>query len=249
MGRTGIGVAVIEFGDGARTDGLAKGAETAGAFRNSHRQDRFITFTQLGALGDVAQAVEIHIGTAVDGYQALIADAFPLHVALKSGDAQCTGRFGNGAGIVEDILDRGTDLIGVDQDHLIHALSGDAERLFTDLPHRDTIGEYAHLIQQHPLVALHGALQGRRVFRFHADDLDLGIEGLDETRHSGDQTAAAHRHEDGVQRCLVLTQDLHGHRPLSGNDLRIIVRMDEDHALFFGQGDCPPIGIIVGIAM
>ena len=45
---------------------LAKPQEGAGRFRNLDRQQRLALRAEVGALGHVAQAVEVHVGAAVD---------------------------------------------------------------------------------------------------------------------------------------------------------------------------------------
>lgn len=62
-------VAVVEFGDLALADGFAERLEAAGLLGDGHGDDRFAAFTQFGALGDVAQAVEVDVGTGVDGHK------------------------------------------------------------------------------------------------------------------------------------------------------------------------------------
>jgi hypothetical protein len=64
-------VAVVEFGDLALADGLAERLEAARPLGNGHGDDRFALLAQLGALGHVAQAVEVDVGAGVDGHQGL----------------------------------------------------------------------------------------------------------------------------------------------------------------------------------
>jgi hypothetical protein len=64
-----------------------------GSLGDGHRQQGLALLADLGALGHVAQAVEIDVGAAVDGHQAGIADAGALHVFLDAGDGQRPGRF------------------------------------------------------------------------------------------------------------------------------------------------------------
>ena len=60
------GVAVVELGDAALAEHLAEAQEAARLLGNRHGQQRLALPADLGALGDVAQAVEVHVGAAVD---------------------------------------------------------------------------------------------------------------------------------------------------------------------------------------
>src|SRR3569623_1457978 len=244
-----IGVAVIELGDAAGTDGLAERAKAAGPFRYRHREDGRVALADLGALRDMAQAIEVHVGAAVDGHEVLALYPRALDVALHARDRQRAGRLGDGARVVEDVFDGGADLVGADQYHLVHALARNAKRLFADLPHGHAVGEDAHLIQPHTLLALQRAIQGRRIIGLDADDLHLGIQRLHITRPTRDEAAAAHRHEARVPRRLVLAQYHHRHRALARDHLRVVVGMDEHHALFIGELDRADIGLVVGVAV
>ena len=75
-------VAVIEFGDLAFAHRFAEGLEAARPLRDRHRDDGFTAFTQFGALGHVAQTVEVDVGARVDGDKGLAADAAGLDVLL-----------------------------------------------------------------------------------------------------------------------------------------------------------------------
>ena len=58
-----IRVPVIELGDGTGADGVAELPQAAGMLGDGDRQQRFPAFTQLGALRNMAQAIEVDIGT------------------------------------------------------------------------------------------------------------------------------------------------------------------------------------------
>src|SRR5690606_660318 len=93
------------------------------------------------------------------------------------------------------------------------------------------VGELADLAQGHPPALLQGSLQAVGVARLDADHLDLGTQVLHIGGDPGDQPATAHRHEDGVQLALVLTQYLHGHGTLTGNGVGVIIGVDEHQPL------------------
>ena len=64
VGARRIGIAVIELGHGAAADDLAEAQEAAGAFGDLDREHRLAARAEVGALGHVAQAVEIEVGAA-----------------------------------------------------------------------------------------------------------------------------------------------------------------------------------------
>ncbi|MCY1413872.1 hypothetical protein D9M71_293090 [compost metagenome] len=104
-----------------------------------------------------------------------------------------------------------------------------------DLRHRHTIGEGADLRQDHPLTSSHGSLQAVGILRFDANHLHLGAQVLHIGGNAGDQPAAAHRHEDGIQHTRALAEDLHGHGALPGNHIRVVERRYEGGAVTVGQ--------------
>ncbi len=114
-------------------------------------------------------------------------------------------------------------------------VTADLEGVLADLRHCHAVGEQPDLGQDHALARRHGRLQTVGVVRFHADDLDLRAQVLHVGGDSSDQPATAHRHEDGVERARMLAQNLHGHRTLTGDGVRIVVGVDVDVAFFFHQ--------------
>ncbi|MCY1175150.1 hypothetical protein D9M73_153740 [compost metagenome] len=152
-------VAVVEFGDLTFANRLAERLEAARLLGDGNGNDGFAAFTQLGTLGNMAQAVEVDVGTGVDGYQGLAVNAFELDVLLDPGHAQCAGRFGDRAGIVVDILDGCTDFVSADGDHFIDIGLADVKGVLADLRYGHTVGEQPDLRQHHPLARSHGGLQ------------------------------------------------------------------------------------------
>ncbi|RMO18328.1 hypothetical protein ALQ47_05252 [Pseudomonas cichorii] len=242
-------IAVVEFGDLPLADSLAERLEAARLLGNGHGNDGFAAFTQLGTLGHMAQAVEVDVGTGVDGHQGLTADAALLHILLDPGHAQRTGRLGDGAGVVVDVLDGRADLVGADGDDFIDVLAADLEGVMADLRHGHAIGKQPDLIQHHPLTRCHGDLQAVGVVRLDADNLDVRAQVFDVGRDARNQPATAHRDENGVQLARLLAQDFHGHRALSGDGVRVIVRVDVDEALLVHQFEGVGQGFREGVAM
>mgnify|MGYP007012762318 CR=1 FL=1 len=78
-------------------------------------------------------------------------------------------------------------------------------------------------------VLMEGAIHAGCALGLHAVDLDVGLQALDGKGHAGDQAAAAHGHDDGIQ-VGQLVKDLQTDGALTCNDLFVIVGVDEGHA-------------------
>ena len=83
----------------------------------------------------MAQPVEVHVRAADDGNQVVIDHFRRREILLHAGHGECAGRFGDGAGVVEDVLDRAADLVDRYDDDRVDILAGDLERLLADLRH------------------------------------------------------------------------------------------------------------------
>ena len=158
-----------------------------------------------------------------------------LGVRLGPGDGQRAGRLEDRARVLEHVLDRGADLVGIDQDDLVDQLLAEAEGFLADLLHRHAVGEHADLRQAHAPAGLERAGHGVGIHRLDADDLDLRAQALDVGGDAGDQPAAADRHEDRIDRRLVLAQDFHADGALAGDHVRIVVGMDEGELARFAS--------------
>ncbi len=194
----------------------------------------------------MAQAVEVHIGAAHDGHHGLAPGARLLDILFQPSHAQGSRRFGDGAGVVEDVLDRRADLVSIHADHLVHTLPGQPEGLLADLFHCDAIGEDVHFVQQDASVRLQGLVQGCRTLRFHADDLRLGAQILHVGANTGNEAAPAHGDEDGVD-AILLPKDFHPDGALSCDHFRIIIGVDEDELPLLGDHSCVGTGLVVGV--
>jgi hypothetical protein len=126
----------------------------AGLLRQRHGQHRLALFADFGALGDEAQAVEVHVGAGGHRHQRLALHAVLLGPGLGAGHRQRAGRFEDGARVLEDVLDRGADGVGIDQHHLVHVLLAQAEGLLADVLHRRAVGEQADRFRRTRLPAL-----------------------------------------------------------------------------------------------
>ena len=144
MGLRCIVHAVVELGHIAGAarqfaNQSAKAAKAAALFRNRHGKQRFALFTHFGALGDKAQAVEVHIGAAQNSSVGLALRFVRGGILLDGCYAQRTGRLDDGAGVHKNVFDGGAHRIGVHGHKFVHQTAGHAEGLFTHQLHRGAV--------------------------------------------------------------------------------------------------------------
>ena len=175
--------------------------------------------------------------------------AHGLHVLLEAGDGQGTGRLQHRAGIGKDVLDGGTDGVGVDRHHAIHVLLAEAEGFPAHLADGDTVGKNSHVFEAHALPGREGATHGIGIHRFHPDDLHLGPEGFHVGRNTADQAAATHRHVDRSGGILQLPQDFHADGALPGNHLGVVKGVNEAETVLLHQLLGSAAGIVEGITV
>src|SRR5690606_5725632 len=153
----------------------------------------FARFANVGAFGNEAQAVEVHVGAAGDGDELLVLELLAFGVGLEARHGQRAGGFKNAARVLEYVLDGGADGVGVDQDDLVDQLAHETEGFLAGQLDGGAVGEQADVFQFHALAGVLGALHGVRIDGLHADDFHLGTHGLDVGRYAGNQAAAANR--------------------------------------------------------
>ena len=154
-------------------------------------------------------------------------DALLLDVPLGTGHAERRRRLDDRACVLEHVLHRGAELVGVDEDHVVDMLAGEAERLDAHLLDGDAVGEEPDVRERDPAAGTQRSLHRVGIGRLDADDPDLGAETLDVRGDSPDQPAAADGHEDRVDRLAEVTQDLHRDGALAGDHVDVVVRVDE----------------------
>ena len=188
---------VVELGDDARAERGAELAEGAGTLRDRDGEQRLASFAELRALGDETQAIEVHVGAAQRRRRAAArARCARLDVRLQAGERQRAGRLHDRARVVEDVLDRGADLVVVDADDLVHRRLHDREGVLADLLHRDAVGEQPDIVEPHAVSGRQRLRHRVGIDRLDADHLHVGPQRLDVGADAGDQSAAADRHED-----------------------------------------------------
>ena len=245
-----IPIPVIELRDAAPAEQFAKAQERPGHFGYFDRQQRFALRPDVGALGDIAQTVEVHVRTGIDRDERARSARFARRVLLDARHRQGAGGLRDGARVLEDVLNCGANLIGGHEQDLIDVLLGEAESLLADAAHRDAVGEDADAIQRHAPAGTQRFEHSGRVLGLDADDLDPRIQRFRVGRNPGDQTAAADRNEDRVDGVAVqLAQDFHADRTLTGDHVRIVERVHEHQTALARQLDGPFVGMIVVVAV
>ncbi len=123
LGRLIALVAVVELGDAALAEHFTEVQKAARLLRYDGCQQRLALGADIRALRHVPQAIEIHVGAAIDGDDALVAPALPGHELLDAGNGERSGGLDDRTGIFKYILDGGTDLVGIQQQDLVHVFA------------------------------------------------------------------------------------------------------------------------------
>ncbi len=239
---------VIELGDDAASDRGAELAERAGPLGNRDAEDRFSRLADLRAFGHEPQTIEVHVGAAQDRHERLIRDAGALDPRPQPRDGERSGRFHDRPRVVEDVLDRGADLVVRDAHDLFNRGLDDGEREPADFANGDAIGEDAHAIEHDAPAGLERLIHGIRVERLDADDANGRLERLDVAGDPGDQPAAADGHEDRRHVAELVPKNLVTDRALPGDDQWIVEGMHERQSRFGRQLVAARLGVSVAVA-
>ncbi len=220
-----VGIAVVELGDVARAEQRAELAEAAGcsgivtasiASRCSPSSARSATKRRRSKFMLAPQAT----ATSVRSLHAV-----PLAPGLDAGDRQRAGRLEDRARVLEHVLDRRADRVGVDQDHVVDELAARCRNVssptcltatpsanrptwasFTRRPAASERAIASESTGSTPMMLI----SGRRRLTYAA------MPAIRPPPPIGD--------EDRVERPLVLAQDLHADGALAGDHVRIVVR-------------------------
>src|SRR5690606_14776083 len=243
-------VAVVELGDAARSERLAEAQELALPFRDLDRDQRLAVLAELGPLGDVHQPIEVHVRAARDRDVVLALTALlALQPALQARDGERAGRLHDDAAVLENVLDRGADLVRLDEHDLVDDLAGHGEGVIADAPDGDAVREDADVLERDRRTVHERVVHARRVDGLDADDRDVRIELLDIRADAADEPAAADRHEDRRGRGLPLPRQLDADRPLSRDHVGIAERVDEHELFALGELQRVLVRLVIGVAV
>ena len=151
----GVGIvanSVVELGHIARparqfTNQRTKPFKAAALLGNRHSKQCFPFFTDFGSLGNKAQAVKVHVGTAQNGGVSLAFGLVRCHILLDSRYRQRTGGLHNAARVYKHILDGRADCIGIYCHEFIDQITADAESLFAHQFDGRAIRKQTHIVQ------------------------------------------------------------------------------------------------------
>ena len=190
--------------------------------------------------------MEVDVGPREDCRHAAPHHLALLGILLQTRQRQGTRRLGDGSGILEDVLEGGTDLVIADDDHLIQILLTEAEGLIPHPLDRHTIGKQRDPLQVHRLTSLQCRHQTGGAFGLDPDHLDVRQQLLDIDGDAGRQTTATDLHED-VGQSGVLLQQLPPYGALPGDDIGVIERRDQGVTMQLGQATTLGIGLIEAV--
>ena len=222
--------AVVELGDHAPADGRAELAECSGPLGDRHPEQGFARLAEFGALGDEAEAVEVHVGAGEHGDQRAVPGLGSRGPRPQPGDRQCACRLHQRARIVEDVLDGRADLVVRYADHFLNGALHQREGQRADLADGDAVREDADVLQADAPPGGERLVHGVRLVGLDADHLDVRADRLDVARDARDEPAAAHGHEDRVDLAALAAQNLEGDGALARDHEGVVEGVHEDAA-------------------
>ena len=164
------------------------------------------------------------------------------------------GRERSGAGGLNDLLaaleqqqDGGGDLVVGDRNNAVYVLLDIFEGLFARSLYRDAVRDGVNGIRRLALAGAEGIRDRRSTLGLYADDLDARVDLLGAGSDTGDQSAAAGRNEDHVDKRQV-AQDLERDGALAGHDVLVIERMDELRAGLLADLAGLGVGFVIDVA-
>ncbi len=140
-GVSGIGITVVKLGNRTSAQHLAELQEATLLLGNGDRQQRLALFAQLAAFRNVAQAVEIDVGTGQNMRQPLTLNVMLLDILFHARQRQRTRRLRYRAHILKQIFHGCADGIAVDGDDVINILLTESEGFAADTLDRNAFGK------------------------------------------------------------------------------------------------------------
>ena len=156
-----------------------------------------------------------------------------------------TGPLGHQLLVLHQGEDGGCGLVLGDGDDVVHILLAELIGQLTGSLDLNAVCEGGDGREGLVFVLVEGAVHAGCALGLHAVDLDVRLQALDGEGHAGNESAASHRHDDGVH-IGQLVENFEADGPLTGNDLLVVVGVDEGHARFFLQLHGLVVGVVVG---
>ena len=209
--------------------GLADGAGDFGeharpvADDDAHGDDALLA----GELADHDRGGKPRIDVAAGKDEPDAASAEAGGIGEHGGEAGGAGALGHG--LLEHEIG-GDGLLDSELGHqhdVVDMAANDFQRQRADVLDGDALGE--RLAADPRRLAVEGRAHGGIHFGFDADDLHVRLERLDRDGNARNQAAAADRHDDRFE-VRAVGDDLEADGALSGNDMRVVIGMDEHRA-------------------
>ena len=157
----------------------------------------------------------------------------------------CACALGHQLLVLHQRKDGGCGLVLSDGDNVVHILLAELIGQLTGGLDLNAVCEGRDCRKGLVFVLVKRAVHAGCALGLHAVDLDVGLQALDGEGHAGNESAASHRHDDGVH-IGQLVENFEADGALTGNDLLVVVGVDEGHARFFLQFHGLVVGIVVG---
>ena len=224
---------------------MREALECARRVRHENRELQLTAAGDEALLDDLVDEGNVDVAAGEDAD-----DLFALDVDLVVEH----GRERSGAGGLNDLLaaleqqqNSGSDLVIGNRDNAVHILLDILKGLFARGLYGNTVSDGVHGIGRNALTGAERICDCRCALSLYADDLDARVDLLGAGSDTGDQSAAAGRNEDHVDKRQV-AQDLERDGALTGHDVLIIERMDELRAGLLADLARLGIGFIVNVA-
>ena len=171
---------VVELGDDAPADRRAELAERARPLGNGDREQRLARLAELGAFGDEAQAVEVHVRAAQHGDEPLVlrTPSRATHVFSPATPSAPAGS------MIVRVSSKMSLMAAHTSSFVTRTISStvvlhDRERPLADLAHGDAVGEDADVVEPDAAAGRERLVHRVGLERLDADHLDVGPDRLD----------------------------------------------------------------------
>ena len=191
---------------------------------------------------DALQHGHIHVAAGQQG-----ADLLALNVHLMvhgGGDAHSACALGHQLLLFQYGQDGAGDLALRHRHHLVHILPAHIEGQVTGGLDLDAVGHGVYAGEGDDLAFFQGFRHAGRARRLYADNAAARLQALHGVGETGDQSAAADRHEDHVH-IRQLLQNLQTDGTLTGHDVVVIEGVDERQTLLVPQAHRLGVGVVV----
>ena len=243
------GHAVVKLSNRPIANQLAKTQVLALTFRNSHPQQSFAAFTQLGSFRNVAQRVEIQVCARQNAGQAgIFGQLMAGGISLKPRQSHRPGWFSYRAHILKQILNRSANLIGANNHQIIQVAATQAESFIPYALNGHALGIGTNALQSDRLTSLNSGAQTARILRLYRNHFHLRHQLLNHHRNASCQTATAHGHKH-VSKGRILLNQLQANSALASNHPAVIERRNILKPLSFSQVTGVRGGVVESAAM